>query len=157
MSQYAADTQVSSERSRAELEKTLARYGADEFGYMTNRQAARIQFSAENRIVRFTIPLPDRDAREFTHTPTRGTRRTAQQIEAAYEQAVRQRWRALNLVVKAKLEAVASGIVTFEQEFLPHIMLPGGQTVYEATAAGIEAQYLGDPPRPLLEITNGRP
>ncbi|MCB2413667.1 hypothetical protein LGT39_12510 [Demequina sp. TTPB684] len=153
MSNYAADTSVSSERSRAEIERILTRYGADEFGYATNREGARIQFTAGGRVVRFTMPLPDRNATEFTHsnhTPPR--RRTTTQAEAAYEQAVRQRWRALALIVKAKLEAVASGIVTFEQEFLPHILLPGGQTVYEATAAGIEAQYLTGAPTPLLQI-----
>ena len=41
----------------------------------------------------------------------------------------RQRWRALNLAIKAKLEAVESGIVTFDQEFLAHIVGPSGQTV----------------------------
>jgi hypothetical protein len=33
------------------------------------------------------------------------------------------------LVIKAKLEAVASGITTFEDEFLAHIVMPDGQTV----------------------------
>lgn len=152
MSQFAASTSVPSDRSRAEIEKVLTRYGADEFGYATNRSGARIQFTAEERVIRFTMPLPDRQAREFTHTPTRDTPRSPTQAEAAYEQAVRQRWRALALVVKAKLEAVESGIVTFEQEFLPHILLPGGQTVYEAAAPGIEAQYLGGAPAPLLQL-----
>jgi hypothetical protein len=39
-----------------------------------------------------------------------------------------QRWRALALVIKAKLEAVAAGITTVEQEFLAHIVLPDGHT-----------------------------
>lgn len=149
---YAENTSVSSDRSRAEIERILARYGADEFGYATRRDMAVIQFSAQGRTIRFTVPLPDREDREFTHTPSRGTRRTPAQIEAAYEQAVRQRWRALALVVKAKLEAVASGIVTFEQEFLPHILLPGGRTVYEETAPAIAAQYASGRPQPLLAI-----
>jgi len=42
---------------------------------------------------------------------------------------VRRRWRALVLVVKGKLEAVESEIVTFEEEFLAHLVLPNGQTV----------------------------
>lgn len=33
------------------------------------------------------------------------------------------------LVVKGKLEAVESEIVTFEEEFLAHLVLPNGQTV----------------------------
>jgi len=152
MSAYAADTSVPSDRSRVEIEKILLRYGADEFGYRTRRDFAVIEFTAEGRAIRFTVPLPARDAYEFTHTPTRGTARSADQAAAAYEQAVRQRWRALALIVKAKLEAVASGIVTFEQEFLPHILLPGGRTVYEVTASSIAAQYESGSPAALLQI-----
>jgi hypothetical protein len=47
---------------------------------------------------------------------------------AEYEKATRQRWRALALVIKAKLEAVESGITIFEDEFLAHIVLPDGST-----------------------------
>lgn len=55
--------------------------------------------------------------------------RTAAAATKEYEQAGRQRWRALALVIKAKLEAVGTGIVTFEEEFLAHIVLPSGRTV----------------------------
>ena len=50
------------------------------------------------------------------------------------EQEERTRWRALLLVIKAKLEAVESHIATFEDEFLAHTLLPNQQTV---------AQYIG--------------
>jgi len=152
MNAYAENTTVASDRSRAEIEKILTRYGADEFAYATRRDVAVIQFSAEGRTIRFTVPLPDRDSRQFTHTPTKHQRRSDTQIEAAYEQAVRQRWRALALVVKAKLEAVASGIVTFEQEFLPHILMPTGGTVYEQIAPSIATAYETGQPTQLLQI-----
>lgn len=38
----------------------------------------------------------------------------------------RQRWRVLLLVIKAKLEAVESGISTIREEFLAYVMTPGG-------------------------------
>jgi hypothetical protein len=41
----------------------------------------------------------------------------------------RARWRALLLVIKAKLESVESGIATFEEEFMAQIVLPDDQTV----------------------------
>jgi hypothetical protein len=47
------------------------------------------------------------------------------------DQLRRSRWRALGLVIKAKLEAVESRISTVEQEFLAHIVLPEGMTVSE--------------------------
>lgn len=40
-----------------------------------------------------------------------------------------------------KLEAVAAGITTFEDEFLAHTLLPNGATVGEWAAPQIEAVY----------------
>ena len=49
MSTFAADTSVSVEKSRAEVERTLARYGATAFGYMTEPGRAVIMFEAHGR------------------------------------------------------------------------------------------------------------
>lgn len=141
MAQYAEKTSVPSDRSRAEIEKTLARYGADQFMYGWGIGEAVIAFRAAGRNVKFVLPMPDRNAREFTHTPTRGNRRTDAQIAEAFEQAVRQRWRALALVIKAKLEAVEAGITVFEDEFLAHIMLPDGSTVGQWARPQLEIAY----------------
>lgn len=138
---YAESTTVSADRSRAEIEKTLARYGADSFIYGWDRDRAIVGFVARGKQVRFQLPMPDRQAKEFTHTPGRGLKRTPAQAEEAFEQAVRQRWRALALVIKAKLEAVESGIVTFEQEFLAHVMLPNGGTVGDWVLPQVDSAY----------------
>lgn len=148
MSRYAENTQVGSDRSRAEIERTLVRYGATAFSYGWDRDAAAIQFVAEERQIRFVLPLPDRDSREFTKTPT-GKARTATAAETEYEKAVRQRWRALALMVKAKLEGVAAGIVTFEEEFLPHVVLPSGRTVYQEIRDDVADAYLTGAVTPL--------
>lgn len=129
MTRYAEKTSVASDRSRAEIERTLQRYGATAFAYAWDQLAATIMFELADRRVRFRLPMPDRNSREFTHTPEKGLRRNEAQAEAAWEQASRQRWRALALVIKAKLEAVAAEITTVEQEFLAHIVLPDGSTV----------------------------
>ena len=81
-------------------------------------------------------------------------RRTQAQAEKEYEQAVRQRWRALALAIKAKLEMVESGITTLEQEFLAYIVLPSGQSVGEWLAPQMErADITGRMPAllPLME------
>lgn len=148
---YAAGTEVSSDRSRAEIERTLVRYGASAFSYGWEDGRAAIQFDKEGRRIRFILPLPDREDRAFRLSPT-GRARTSAAAATAYEQAVKQRWRALALVVKAKLEAVEAGIVTFEQEFMAHMVLPGGQSVYEAVAPAIEHAYATGDTRPLLQI-----
>lgn len=128
MTRYAEKTEVSSERSRSEIERILRRYRASAFAYAWEGNTAQIAFKLDGRQILFRLPLPDPDDGEFTLTPT-GKRRTATAAEAAYEQAVRQRWRALALVIKAKLEAVEAGISTVEKEFLANVALPNGSTV----------------------------
>jgi hypothetical protein len=141
MSRYAADTTVPADRSRAEIERTLTRYNARGFMYGWDETRAVLGFIAAGRQVRFLLPMPDPQAREFTHTPSRGTPRSPSAAADAYDQAVRQRWRALALVIKAKLEAVAAGIVTFDEEFLAHLVLPTGETVGQAVVPRVEEAY----------------
>lgn len=151
MSRYAANTSVSVERSRAEIEAILVRYGASSFMYGWDGNGAMIAFvvnaaAGQQRQVRFHLPLPSRDEKRFMQH-SRG-RRTAEAAEGLWEQACRQRWRALALVVKAKLEAVESGIATFEDEFLAYIMLPEGQTVGQWIGPQLVAAY--DPDRGIM-------
>lgn len=140
MAQYAAQTQVSSDRSRAEIERTLTKYGATKFMYGWDGDRALIGFVASGRQVRFLLPLPDRNSGEFTRT-AQGRPRTATSADQAYEQSVRQRWRALALVIKAKLEAVETGIVTFEDEFAMFIVLPDGTSVRDHVHPAINEAY----------------
>lgn len=150
MSRYAETTTVAPDRSRAEIEKTLARYGADSFMYGWDGDRAVLGFVARGLRVKFEMPMPDKNDKAFTRTPT-GRTRSTNQAQEAYEQATRQKWRALALVIKAKLEAVEAGIVTFEEEFLAHIMLPGGHTVGEEMIPGVHRIYAGsDEPLSLL-------
>lgn len=155
MSRFAENTTVPSDRSRAEIEKTLMRYGASSFMYGTNSGLAMIAFEAEERRIQFRLPMPNRGDDEFWRTPGRGLARSPAQAEAAYEQAVRQRWRALALVIKAKLEAVEAGITEFEDEFLAHIMLPGGQTAGDWLRPQIASAYETGHMPPLLPAPGG--
>lgn len=150
MAKYAEKTTVSSDKSRAEIERTLIKYGATGFAYGWEAGVAVVGFSANERHIRFTLPMPDKSAKEFTHTEARATRRSHEQIEAVYEQAIRQRWRALALAVKAKLEAVSAGITTFEQEFMAHIVLPNGNTVGQWMRPQINEAYKSGKMPPLL-------
>ena len=153
---YAADTEVTSDRSRSEIERTLTRYGATSFAYGWQESSAMVGFAAHGRQVRFVLPMPDRKSRDFTHTPSRGTLRSPSEATRAYEQAVRQRWRALALVVKAKLEAVEAGITSFEVEFAMHMVLPGGSTVADHVLPEIATAYETGRVRPRLQIEASR-
>jgi hypothetical protein len=141
MTRYASGTDVSTDKSKAEIEKTLQRYGADEFCYATKPQAAMVGFRIKGRYVRICLPLPDPKSGQFTRTPGRGLVRTSDQAYAAWEQACRELWRALALVIKAKLEAVESGISTVEREFLADTMLPDGRTVGQSLEPLVQEAY----------------
>jgi hypothetical protein len=127
MSRYASSTEVSVDRSRAEIEKTLTRYGAEQFMSGWKDGQSVIAFRLNNRVIQFVLPLPDKNDEAFKLTPTGRRRRNPEDAYKEWEQACRQRWRALNLAIKAKLEAVECGITSFEEEFLAHIVLPGGK------------------------------
>jgi len=125
---YAAGTKVPIAKTRAEIEQLLERHKAKQYGTAVDYEArlARVQFRLHDRIVRFVITLPD--PKRFYST-------------AKLEQAERQKWRALLLVIKAKLEAVENAIATFEEEFLAHIVLPNDQTVGTTIAPFVAQAY----------------
>jgi hypothetical protein len=153
---FAEGTSVSVEKSRAEIETLLGRYGADAFGYSMSADQAIIQFEAKGRRIRFVLRLPKKDDKKFTMS-TRGIR-TSMAAYAAWEQACRQSWRALALVIKAKLEAVTAGISEFEDEFLSQIVLPDGSTVGSWTRPQIAVAYSrGEMPPLLPDYSQGGP
>jgi hypothetical protein len=132
---YAARTEVAPERSRAEIEHLLAQAGASGFLYGWHEQRAVLGFSLHARKYRFVLELPDRSDRRFTHTAHKQRyqqqQRTKEAAEKAYQQEVRRAWRELALLIKAKLVACASGLVSVEEEFLAYALTPSGQTVSE--------------------------
>lgn len=138
MMTYAKDTNVASETSRLDIEKTLVRYGADNFAYASTSGKAMIGFTMHSRQIRFILPLPKRE--EFRLTET-GRSRTEKSQQDAWEQGCRQRWRALLLVIKAKLEAAECGISTFESEFMANIVLPDGRTAGDFMLPQIATAY----------------
>lgn len=132
---YATKTTVSPEKSRLEIERTLMRYGAANFYYGSEPTRILIGFKVANRMIRIEMPLPD------------GKRMTPKSVE----QVIRSRWRALALVIKAKLEAVSIGISTIEKEFLAYVMTADGSTVGAKLAPLLESEYqTGRPARFLL-------
>lgn len=157
MTKYAAKTEVSSDRSRAEIEQTLTRYGADGFMYGWDGPRAMIAFRMNNRHIKFMLPLPEKGADEF-NTYMRGSvkyQRDASAAQKLWEQACRQRWRALALVVKAKLEAVECGISEFDDEFMANIVLPNGDLVGNVMRPQIAHSYETGKMPPMLPDYSG--
>lgn len=148
MGLYASDTSVPSERSKAEIERTLQRYGAEEFASGWDKTRAVVMFRMNDRRIRFYLPMPNRD--DYRVSPGGMTRYSEAAIDNAWEQAKRQRWRALALAIKAKLEAVASGITTFEEEFMAHVIMPNGKNFGDWATPQIETAYKDKKMPPLL-------
>lgn len=128
---FAARTKVSVDQSRIEIERALSRYGAARFAYFSEADRAIVVFEANDRRIRFDLPLPagtsDKDA-----------------------QLRRQRWRALLLCIKAKLESVQSKIESFEEAFLAHVVMPDGRTVADHAGPRIASAYQSGEVQALL-------
>lgn len=144
---YAKQTNVSPDKSRVEIERTLTRYGATGFMYGWSERGALIGFMMQNRQYRCVLEL---DNKEMYLRTDKGRRRTSLQAHGAWEQATRQRWRALALVIKAKLEAVESRISTVEMEFMPWMVLPNGETVGQWMGPQLDVIYRSGKMPPLL-------
>ena len=150
MATYAANTEVSTERSKAEIERLLARYGADQFISGWQESEAVIGFRANGKMIRFNLPLPRKDEKRFVLSHGGRRTRASDQILKVWDQTCRQSWRALALVIKAKLEAVESEITSFETEFMAHIVMPDGRTVGDHVRPNIEHAYQSGKVPPLL-------
>lgn len=155
MPKYAEGTSVSVGQSQAEIRNIIQKYKADQYMFGEKPGMAIIGFVARGKQVRFSLPLPDPDSQEFRTTAT-GRARKGNSVNEAFEAEMRRVWRALALVIKAKFEAVSSGIVSYEQEFLPFFVLPGGATVAEIMIPQLEIAYrTGKMPALLPEHTGG--
>jgi hypothetical protein len=128
---YAENTSVPIERSRAEIERTLARYGAT------------IYFEVNARQIQLRVPMPPRTDKRFTEDRRRTTwgRKVSDAArDARYDQEYRRRWRVLLITVKAMLEAVDAKVLTFDQAFLAHIVVPGtARTIGDALVPRLDA------------------
>jgi hypothetical protein len=154
---FAEGTTVAAGRTRHEIEALLERYGATQFVSGWTELNAVLGFVMRDRQIRFVLPMPAATDEEFTHRRVNQTGtlqpRTDLQAKEAFSQEVSRRWRSLALIVKAKLEAVESGIVTFEDEFLAHTVLPDGQTAGEWLKPQVaEAYRIGAMPSTLLGL-----
>jgi len=151
---FAKSTEVAVDKTRAEIEHVLRKYGADAFGYALDGAHAKIAFRLQGRYFRFALTLPPADRADF-QTYKQGSStflRAAGVAEKLWEQECRSLWRALLLVIRAKLEAVAAGITTLEDEFLSSMVLSDDSTVGETMKPQIEEHYrLGGPPRLMLD------
>lgn len=136
---FAAGTSVPIDRTQAEIKKTLLKYGATSFAFAEGNGSAMMMFEIQGRRICVKLPMPQNPSDKATNASIN-----------TFNQICRSRWRALLLVVKAKLEAVNSKISTLENEFLAFVVLPNGKTVGQEIAPQIESTYKTREMPPLL-------
>jgi hypothetical protein len=152
MPRYAEGTTVPANQTKREIEDLLVKHGARGVGIATSPERAQVMFGLADRMMRFTIPLPSDTDRAVTHTEA-GRARKAPARHQALAAEQRRVWRALLLVLRAKIESAESGVETIEEAFLAHIVLPDGGTVAEKVIPQIESAYATGQVRPLLALT----
>jgi hypothetical protein len=127
---YAKGTKTSISKTDEEIKKALRKYGAENFLIGEASGRAQVLFEMHGRRIIIRMPLPPRDDKKFTRSAAGRSRSESVALEA-WTQAGREKWRALLLCIKAKLESVESGVETFEQAFMAHMLLPSGETMSE--------------------------
>lgn len=128
---FAEDTSVPADRTQGEIKKRLREHGADQIVVFESADKTAVAFTVRGSMYRITVPI-DPKAKN-----------------AAQEE--RRAWRLLNLLMKAKMEAVREGATTIEREFLADRLLYDGRTVSEVIGPELQiAEREGRMPAQLL-------
>jgi hypothetical protein len=146
MNLYARETSVSVEKSQADLKKLLGRYKADriEMGSSERDGQAYVRFEFRDVRIEKRLTLP-KAAEERFHRGKGGRHIGSASAYARWEQACRQQWRILLLLLQAQMEAVELGLYSVHQAFLADLLLPSGQPLGEAVASHLpDALKTGD-------------
>lgn len=143
---YADTTHVSPERSQAEIQSTLRKYGATKFGVMEDENGAHVLFAFANLNIQMSVPLPNRADDEFVKD-ARGRTRPLDAQRKSYDQKVRAQWRALMLAIKSKLVSIETGVSTVEKEFMAWVVMPDGKTLGDYVMPHLEDLKAGKTPK----------
>ena len=124
MTKYAEGTVVTERESRQQIVTLLDRSACTAIVVGLNASDnAVVKFSHAGRNVRMLMALPSQSL---------GDSRLRERAR---------RWRVLLLLLKAKLEAVRSGVSTFDAEFLSYVVMPSGESVGQIMAPKVLEAY----------------
>jgi len=135
---YAEGTSVDVHRSQQEVGTLLRKWGASQVIMAWDEaEGAGVRFRLGGRYAQLMVrsPSPKRLAELRLRHP-----RTPEKERADAEQ--RRSWRALLLLVKAKLEAIAAGITTAEREFMPDLLMDDGRRLEEWALPVLETRHI---------------
>lgn len=140
-----------SSESRSEIETLLKRHKASAFFSASDeeRGIAQIGFKMGGRLFRIEVRTPSTadapKAAKYLDSAAEAKRR-----RAWADSEERRRWRAQLLLIKAKLEMIATGETTVDREFLADMVLPDNTTVGESTKKALAEMFRMGVKVPLL-------
>lgn len=129
-------TATAGDSALLELQRTLAKFGCQSFGTMTDAEKGItvVQFKWRNQTVALHASWKGYAVAWLKENPwtyrKRGTRQEHEQ--AALAQAQKSVCSVLRDWVKGQITAVECGVMSFEAAFMPHMLLPDGRRLIEA-------------------------
>lgn len=116
---------TSGDKALAELQRTLAKFGCQSFGTMTDQEegCTIVQFKWRNRTVSLKASW-----RGYAAVLKK---RKAISDAKAIEQAKISVCSVLRDWIKGQITAVECGVLSFDSVFMPHILLPNGERVID--------------------------
>lgn len=155
---FAQDTSVPITRSRAEIDALLCAWGCDgtqwSDDYRKRTVALRFVWSrgdAERYSARLTLRFPSPADVKAKYAAEQKAKHgwgrdslTDTRAEREADQAARAGHRVLLLWIKAALNAVAAGLLTAEEVFLPHMEGADGRTVAEVALPRLRVMLGGN-------------
>lgn len=141
------DTSVSIAQSKANVEALLEKYGVVDVRWTQSGSssvfAIEFNFPVKRTLVGKERVTPRKWIDKYRVDLIAGVR--LQIPWPANDREQRRLARVLYWHLKSKLEAVEAGLVAFEEEFLPHLHIGSGRTMYAALAPMLErARETGD-------------
>ena len=133
------ETSTAGDRALNQLQQTLAKFGCQSFGTMTDAEkgATIVQFKWRNRTVSLEASWKGYAAAWLKNHPynsySRGTRNDHEQ--KAIQQAQISVCSILRDWTKGQITAVECGVMSFEAAFMPHMLLPTGERVIDRVKA----------------------
>ncbi len=148
------ETATSGDRALMEVQKTLAKFGCQSFGTMTDaeRGLTIVQFKWRERHISLEASWKGYAAAWAKAHPysysTRGSRADydakALAIGKVAVCSVLRDW------IKGQVTAIECGVMSFEAAFMPHMLLPTGERVIDRVQA---AKMLEPPPSNVVQLS----
>lgn len=125
---YAQGTEVTVDRSQQEIVRILHRYDVETYAFGASKGQVALSFELNDMPIRITLPVPPKPAADDKYKAANG--KWVSRLPA-WEQEVKEAWRALALVLKANLEMVDRELTTVQQAFMAYLVAADGRTVGE--------------------------